>query len=82
MKPLEKKEWIYQANDFHCNRYIPKKINHYYPKFSEDYIKELIWNCSSSKNNRVEFIINEKYIKDWEEINKVVKYVQKKCNYY
>ena len=22
MEPLDKKEWIYQANDFHCNKYI------------------------------------------------------------
>lgn len=82
IKKLQKNEWIYQANDFHCNRYILKLINKYYPEYNENYLKELLWNCSSSKNNRVEFKINKTYINDWEKIKKRVQIIQKSCNYH
>jgi hypothetical protein len=82
MEPLLKKDWIYQANDFHCNRTIPKVVKRYFPKYSEEYIKELIWNFSSSQNNRIEIINDKKQAKDWEIIKKHVKKIQKSCIFY
>ena len=85
MKPLEHKEWIYQANDFHCNKYILPKTRGYIKnkkKYTEDYIKELIWIFSSSINTRVIIMNDEKKEKDWLEIKKIVKYIQKSCVFY
>ena len=44
MQPLLKTEWIYQANDFHCNRSIINQVKKYFPKMENEYIKTLIWN--------------------------------------
>ena len=52
MEDLKKNEWIYEANDFHCNRYILDSVQHYHPNFKKDYLKLLIWNFSSSLNPR------------------------------
>jgi hypothetical protein len=82
IEDLQKNEWIYQSNDFHCNRYIIKQVKNYFPEYTEEYIKELIWNCSSCKNNRIEFKINKKYHNDWVKIKQKVKIVQKSCNYH
>ncbi len=85
MLPLEHKEWIYQANDFHYNKFIIPKIRGYIKnkkKYTEDYIKELIWLFSSSINNRVVVVIDKKKEKDWLEIKKFVKYIQKSCIFY
>tara|TARA_B100002051_G_C16714295_1_gene628441 strand:+ start:18 stop:917 length:900 start_codon:yes stop_codon:yes gene_type:complete len=82
IEDLQKNEWIYQSNDFHCNRYIIKQVKDYFPEYTEEYIKELIWNCSSCKNNRIEFKINKKYHNDWVKIKQRVKIVQKSCNYH
>ena len=82
MEPLLKKDWIYQANDFHCNRNIPCSVKRYFPKYSEEYIKELIWNFSSSQNNRMEMMKDKKQSKDWEIIKKHVKKIQKSCIFY
>ena len=79
---LEINEWIYQANDFHCNRYILKKINDYHPNYNEEYIKKLIWEFSSSLNHREFVDCNVKRLDDWEKIRKTVKTVQKNCIYY
>ena len=48
MEPLNYKDWIYQANDFHCNRSIISQIKNYHPKIKDERIKELIWIFSSS----------------------------------
>ena len=82
MDPLQKKDWIYQANDFHCNRSIITQVKKYFPKMEEDYIKTLIWNFSSSQNNRIVSINDKNQMKDWEKIKGVVKYIQKRCIYY
>ena len=82
MDPLQKKEWIYQANDFHCNRSIIKQIKRRVPKMDEEYIQLLIWNFSSSQNNRIFVEQDKKQKNDWEKIKKVVKYIQKTCIYY
>jgi hypothetical protein len=82
IKPLQKYEWMYQANDFHCNRSIPKQIVSYHPEYKEEYIKELIWKCRSCKNKREIFKIHEIYKQDWLQIKKNVSIVQKKCIYY
>ena len=50
---LTDREWIYEANDFHCNRYIIRKIQYKYPHLSENYLKDLIWIFSSSINYRI-----------------------------
>ena len=71
IEDLSTKEWIYQANDFHCNKYILKKIKQKHNKYSEDYIKELIWIFSSSINLRENFIdLDEKKANDWNWNNK------------
>ena len=36
MTNLKKDEWIYQANDFHCNRSIVKQVQKYYPKMKDE----------------------------------------------
>ena len=84
MDDLKRKEWIYQANDFHCNRYIISKIKNYYPKMKEDKIKQLIWCFSSSTNLRIKDVIEypKQMVKDWEKIKRTVKRIQKTCKYY
>jgi len=82
MEILHKKDWVYEANDFHCNRYIIMTIQQYFPSYKKDYIKELIWNFSSSLNLRESIQKDKKQEKDWDEIKKVVKKVQKSCKYY
>jgi hypothetical protein len=80
---LSKKNWLYQANDFHCNRFILKKVHNLYQSFSEDYIKQLIWIFSSSENKREKnIIIDKEKEKDWKKIEKIVKKIQKSCIYY
>tara|TARA_A100001037_G_scaffold306632_1_gene353493 strand:+ start:6167 stop:7078 length:912 start_codon:yes stop_codon:yes gene_type:complete len=83
MEPLKYKEWIYQANDFHCNRSIISQIRKYHPKIKDERIKELIWIFSSSINKRRfrdDYLDND--IKEWLMIKKYVKYVQKNCIFY
>ena len=83
MDPLLREDWIYQANDFHCNKYILKNIHKIHTKFSEDYIKMLIWYFSSSFNQRVSLInYPVKDRENWDKIKKTVKKVQKSCIYY
>tara|TARA_B100000902_G_scaffold398451_1_gene465260 strand:+ start:2406 stop:3317 length:912 start_codon:yes stop_codon:yes gene_type:complete len=82
MEPLLKTEWIYQANDFHCNRYIITLIKKYHSEYSEKEIKELIWNYSSSYNRRVGDERCNKKEEKWDEIKKTVKRMQKSCIYY
>ena len=82
MKPLLKKEWVYQANDFHCNRYILTRIKQYFPTMSEEKIKQLIWYFSSSKNNRVFVNYDDDLRKEWEKIKPTVRQIQKNCIYY
>ena len=82
MEDLDKKEWIYQANDFHCNRYIISKIQRYFPKLKEEKLKELIWKFSSSLNKRENIIYDKKLQSEWDKIKKVVKHVQKECIFY
>ena len=79
LEPLKKSEWIYQANDFHCNKYILNKIKQKHNNFSIERIKELIWNYSSSINLREEYDLIE--CRDWIEIKETVKKVQKQCNF-
>ena len=82
MEPLLKKDWVYQANDFHCNRYILTRVKQYFPLIDEEYIKQLIWYFSSSKNNRVFVEYDENLKKEWDKIKKTVKQIQKNCIYY
>ena len=82
MESLQKKEWIYQANDFHCNRSIIPQVKKYFPKMEYEYIKTLIWNFSSSQNNRIVLTQDKNQINDWDKIKKVVKHIQKSCIYY
>jgi len=83
MEPLLKKEWIYQANDFHCNRSIITQIQKYFPKYDKEYLKELIWIFSSSQNNRIYVEKKDKkQVRDWDKIEKVVIRIQKACTYY
>ena len=77
---LEYKDWIYQANDFHCNRFIIHKIKIYFPEYSEEILKRLIWIYSSSYNKRIHKEKEEN--KDWDKIKKRVKYIQKNCQFY
>ncbi len=80
IQPLSKKDWIYQANDFHCNRSIPKQVSFKYPKFSQEYCKQLIWENSSSLNQRHNK--TNKVSDDWKHIKPIVKYFQKNCIFY
>lgn len=82
MKGLTKKDWIYEANDFHCNRYIIDRIQQYHPRYTKEYLRLLIWNFSSSLNKREVIEKNEKQEEDWEIISKTVRKVQRSCTYY
>ena len=48
---LEYKDWIKSANDFHCNRYMIQYVKRSC-YFTEDHLKSLIWEFSSSFNKR------------------------------
>ena len=82
MENLSKKEWIYEANDFHCNRYIIENIQRYHPRYTKDYLKLLIWNFSSSLNKREMVEKDTKQQEDWEIVAKTVRKIQKLCKYY
>ena len=82
MEDLTKKEWIYQANDFHCNRFIITQVKRYFPGIKEDKIKKLIWYFSSSLNKRILVTYDQKLNDEWDEIKNVVRYIQKKCKFY
>ena len=84
MDPLPYKEWVYQANDFHCNKSIIPRIKNHFPKYPEEYIQRLIWYFSSSTNLRIKDDIEhpKQMIKDWEKIKGTVKRIQKTCKYY
>ena len=82
MENLSKKEWIYEANDFHCNRYIIDNIQRYHSRYTKDYLKLLIWNFSSSLNKREMIEKDTKQQEDWEIIKKNVRKIQKLCKYY
>jgi hypothetical protein len=82
MEDIKKKEWIYQSNDFHCNRHILTKVKRYFPTMTEDKIKQLIWCFSSSLNKRECISYDKKLNNEWELISKVVKRVQKSCIFY
>ena len=83
IEPLKKSEWIYESNDFHCNRYIIKKIGFKYPEYNDEEIKNLIWIFSSSYNIReIQTSKTKDEIKKWDKIKDTVKKVQKECIYY
>ena len=82
MENLSKNEWIYEANDFHCNRYIIDNIQRYHSRYTKDYLKLLIWNFSSSLNKREMIEKDTKQQEDWEIVKKTVRKIQKLCKYY
>ena len=65
---------------FHCNRFIIQKIKNYYPEYSEEILKRLVWEYSSSYIKRIhkEKLKND----DWNKIKKRVRYIQKNCQFY
>ena len=75
---LQLNEWIIEAIDFHCIPQILTYINEEYEEYSEEYIKELIWNYSSKTNVRIKknSIPNEISSSDWNKIKTYVKRVQ------
>ena len=80
---LDKGEWLIEANDFHCNKHIIKYIKDKFPKYNEDYIKDLIWIFSSSINYRIDHLPHtKKQQNDWEKIQKTVRSYQRRCIYY
>ena len=79
---LHKKEWIIEANDFHCNRYITEHIFKKFPQYEKDYIKKLIWEFSSSINKRTNPKKNKSLEKDWDIISDTVRVFQKNCIFY
>jgi len=81
MEPLQTSEWIYQANDFHCNRSIPRQVKQRIPTMSEETIKKLIWDYSSSINHREVDPVKVMKETDWIQIKGIVKHVQKKCKF-
>ena len=82
MDQLKYSEWVYQANDFHCNRSIPRQVQSHIPNMDEERIRKLIWYFSSSLNKRFTIEYSEKDTEDWEKIRKVVRKVQKSCKFY
>lgn len=83
IEPLYKKEWIIEANDFHCNRYILEHVSRHYKQYKKEHIKKLIWIFSSSKNKRVNDVeVDPKLKKDWVKISNSVRVYQKNCIFY
>tara|TARA_Y100000590_G_scaffold444787_1_gene575980 strand:- start:333 stop:1250 length:918 start_codon:yes stop_codon:yes gene_type:complete len=78
---LEIKDWYLQANDFHCNHTLIPNVKRQFNLYSEEYIKNLIWNYSSSYNKRKTNYYEEEQYKDWLIIKKFVRYLQKNMNY-
>ena len=78
---LEIKEWYLQANDFHCNHTLIPSVKRQYDLYSEEYIKSLIWNYSSSYNQRITSHYDEEEFKDWLIIKKYVRYLQKNMDF-
>ena len=76
---LRKSEWLIEANDFHCNRYIIPYIKQLIPSFSNDYIKLLIWKFSSCHNKRIQIENKKEQENDWNKIKKWVIQYQKNC---
>ena len=80
---LNKGEWLFEANDFHCNHYLLDYIQNIFPDYKKDYIKKLIWIFSSSLNFRIDPLeFNNKEMNDWSIIKRSVKKYQKNCIYY
>ena len=82
MEGLNKKEWIYEANDFHCNRSIIDRIQFHHNRYTKDYLKLLIWNFSSSINQRENIEKDQSQIEDWKIIERTVRKIQRSCIYY
>ena len=78
---LEIKEWYLQANDFHCNHTLIPNVKKQFNLYSEEYIKNLIWNYSSSYNQRITSHHDEEEYKDWLIIKKYVRYLQKNMDF-
>ena len=79
--PLPRNKWDLCANDFHCYPKIIKDIKKQYDCYSEEYIKKLIWEYSSSLNKRISPFYNEEEYKDWLIIKKYVRYLQQNMNF-
>ena len=83
IESLNKNEWIIEANDFHCNRYILEHVSRQFKEYNKGHIKNLIWIFSSSKNKRVVGLdIDSNLDKDWIKISNVVKTYQRNCEFY
>lgn len=78
---LKVTEWYLHANDFHCNHQLIPNVKKQYDLYSEEYIKKLIWNYSSSYNKRITSHYDEEEFKDWLIIKKFVRYLQKNMNF-
>ena len=78
---LEIKDWYLQANDFHCNHKLIPNVKKQFNLYTEEYIKDLIWNYSSSYNQRITSKYDEEEFKDWLIIKKYVRYLQKNMNF-
>lgn len=81
LEPLPRNKWDLCANDFHCNPQIIQDIKKQYDLYSEEYIKKLIWEYSSSINKRTSPFYNEEEYKDWLIIKKYVRYLQRNMNF-
>jgi hypothetical protein len=81
IKPLLYKDWIYQANDFHCNKSIIQQIISYVPEITSNDCKKLIWIHSSSENKR-DSIKELPHKEEWNKIKPIVKRIQKRCIFY
>lgn len=80
---LNKDEWLIEANDFHCNKYILDHLKGIFPKYKKEYLIKLIWIFSSSLNYRINQLEHtQKESDDWDVIKKEVRRYQKKCIYY
>lgn len=78
---LKVEEWYLQANDFHCNHTLIPNVKKQFDLYSSEYIKSLIWNYSSSYNQRITSHYNEDEWKDWLIIKKFVRYQQKTMDF-
>ena len=76
---IEKKNSLHLNESQNFKKALPE-IKKQYELYSEDYIKELIWNYSSRINKRINHGRNEDEYRDWLIIKKYVKWLQMDIN--
>lgn len=78
IQPLKVDEILLNSADFHCFPQILKMLHQHFPQYSEQIIKNVIWECNSKTNTRrLDDVIDPTLLTIWKEIEPVTRQVQK-----